>query len=123
MYLVGKDEVKKNQARQVLERLVLDREKLFTDAEVLQEILHRYRFIDRADAIQPAFDALLEVVDEVLALQLADVEKAKNILLGHWSLSARDAIHVAVMQRNKIDRIASFDDDFDQVPGITRIPS
>jgi hypothetical protein len=32
-----------------------------TDAEVLQEILHRYVAIDRRDAIQPAFDALLGV--------------------------------------------------------------
>ena len=32
---------------------------LLTDAEVLQEILHRYVAINRRDAIQPAFDALL----------------------------------------------------------------
>lgn len=34
-------------------------ERLVTDAEVLQEILHRYVSIARSDAIQPAFDALL----------------------------------------------------------------
>jgi hypothetical protein len=39
-----------------------------TDAEVLQEIMHRYVAIDRRDAIQPAFDALFGVVDEVLSV-------------------------------------------------------
>jgi uncharacterized protein len=52
----------------MLEKLIRDRERLTTDAEVLQEILHRYVAIDRRDAIQPAFDALLGVVDEVLAV-------------------------------------------------------
>lgn len=32
-----------------------------TDAEVLQEILHRYVAISRPDAVQPAFDALLGI--------------------------------------------------------------
>jgi len=40
---------------------------LVTNAEVLQEILHRYVAMNRRDAIQPAFDALTGVVDEVLA--------------------------------------------------------
>lgn len=53
-----------------------------TDAEVLQEILHRYVAIDCRDAIQPAFDALLGAVDEVLAVILADLERAKAIVLG-----------------------------------------
>ena len=122
MYLVGKNESKKAQAQQTLERLVLDRERLVTDAEVFQEILHRYRFIERADAIQPAFDALREVVDDVFPIEPDDVENAKNLLLGRWSLSARDAIHVAVMQRHEVRQIATFDDDFDVVPGIKRVP-
>ena len=34
-----------------------------TDAEVFQEILHRYVVINRREAIQPVFDALLGMVD------------------------------------------------------------
>jgi uncharacterized protein len=45
--------------------LVSGQERLVTDAEVLEEILHRYVAIERPDAIQPAFDALLGVVDDV----------------------------------------------------------
>ena len=60
MYLVGVPHAHKSDARRLLER-----RRLLTDAEVLQEILHRYVAIDRRDAIQPAFDALLGIVDQV----------------------------------------------------------
>jgi hypothetical protein len=35
--------------------------------------------------------------------------------------SARDAIHIAIMERHGIQRIMSFDRDFDRWPGLTRI--
>ena len=54
-----------------LEKLISDRQRLVTDAEVLQEILHRYVAINRRDAIQPAFDALLGIVDQVLPIDRA----------------------------------------------------
>src|SRR2546429_5338915 len=43
----------KSDARRLLEKVVSERQSLVTDAEVLQEILHRYAAIDRRDAIQP----------------------------------------------------------------------
>ena len=121
MYLVGAPHPHKANAQRLLEKLITDRQRLVTDAEVLQEILHRYVAIDRRDAIQPAFDALLGVVDQVLAVDLAVVERAKNIVLGYRQLSARDAVHLSVMEQNGIDQILSFDSGFDGFPGITRL--
>jgi predicted nucleic acid-binding protein len=92
-----------------------------TDAEVLQEILHRYVTIDRREAIQPAFDALLGVVDEVVSVERAALERAKQIVLAYRQLSARDAIHVSVMEQNGIRQILSFDSGFDAFPGIARL--
>jgi predicted nucleic acid-binding protein len=120
MYLVGAPHPHKADARRLLERAVGDGERLVSDAEVLQEILHRYVAISRRDAIQPAFDALFGIVDEVYPVEAGDVERAKAIVLGSSRLSARDAIHVAVMQRRKVARILSFDSGFDGVPGVTR---
>ena len=68
MYLVGGPHPHKLDAQQLLERYISDGERLVADAEVLQEILHRYTAIQRKDAIQPAFEALLGVVDEVFFL-------------------------------------------------------
>jgi len=121
MYLVGAPHPHKSDAQQWLEKLVSDRQRLVTDAEVLQEILHRYVAIDRRDAIQPAFDALLGIVDQVLAVDRAVVERAKEIVLGHRQLSARDAVHLAVMEHHGIERILTFDSGFDGFPGITRL--
>lgn len=121
MYLVGAPHRHKADAQRLLEKLITDRQRLVTDAEVLQEILHRYIAIDRRDAIQPAFDALLGVVDQVLAVDEAVVQRAKQIVLGYRPLSARDAVHLSVMEQNGIDHILSFDSGFDAFPGITRL--
>jgi hypothetical protein len=121
MYLVGAHHPHKADAKRWLDELVSGRERLVTDAEVLQEILHRYVSIARPDAIQPAFNALLGVVDEVFSVDQAAVERAKGIVLGQKSLSARDAVHIALMQIHGIKRILSFDRGFDGFPGITRL--
>lgn len=121
MYLVGADHPHKAGARRLLEAAVSRRERLVTDAEVLQEILHRYAAIARLEAIQPAFDAVLGVVDEVLPVALPDVEGAKQVLLGGYQLSARDALHLAVMRRHGIATVMSFDAGFDRYPGIQRL--
>jgi uncharacterized protein len=121
MYLVGAPHRHKTDSRRWLEELVNDRERLVTDAEVLQEILHRYVAIERPDAIQPAFNALLGVADEIFSVDQAAVERAKAIVLGQKGLSARDAVHLAIMQIQGINRILSFDKGFDSFAGITRL--
>ena len=122
MYLVGASHPHKTNAQRLLEKLIREHHRLVTSAEVLQEILHRYVAIHRRDAIQPAFDALTGVVDEVLAVDRAAVERAKRIVLEYRRLSARDAVHLAVMEQHGIDRILSFDRGFDGFPAITRLP-
>ena len=121
MYLVGSPHPHKTDAQRLLEKLIANRERLVTDAEALQEILHRYVAIGRRDAIQPAFDALLGVVDEVLSVDRVAVERAKQIVLGYRQLSARDAVHLAVMEQNGVRQILSFDAGFDAFPGIARL--
>jgi predicted nucleic acid-binding protein len=121
MYLVSAPHPHKSDAQQWLEKLVSDRQRLVTDAEVLQEILHRYVAINRRDAIQPAFDALFGIVDQVLGIDRSIAERAKEIVLGYRQLSARDAVHLAVMEHHGIERILTFDAGFDAFPGITRL--
>ena len=121
MYLVGAPHQHKRDAQRLLEEFLARQERLVTDVEVLQEILHRYVAIDRRDAIQPAFDAILGIADEVFAVELADLERTKEIVLGNPRLSARDALHLAVMERHGVSRIMSFDSGFDGFPGIMRV--
>jgi predicted nucleic acid-binding protein len=121
MYLVGTPHPHKTDAQRLVERLVLDRQRLVTDAEVLQEILHRFVAINRRDAIQPAFDALLGMVDEVFPVDQGAVDGAKQIVLAYRQLSDRDSIHLAVMKQRGIKTILSFDCGFDSFPGIKRL--
>jgi len=120
MYLVGAAHPHKADAQRLLEQCITERRRLVSDAEVLQEILHRYVAIDRRDAIQPAFDALLGVVDEIFPVDASIAERAKTIVLGRRPLSARDAVHVAVMEQHHIKEIMTFDVGFDGYPGIVR---
>jgi len=121
MYLIGAAHPNKTLARQALEASIAAGERLVTDAEVLQEILHRYVAIDRRAALQPAFDVLLGVVDDVLPIERMDVEEAKLLLLTAKELSARDALHIAIMRRHGITKIMSFDRGFEAVAGVVRV--
>jgi predicted nucleic acid-binding protein len=121
MYAIGAAHPNKAASRLLLEQLIAQGERLVTDAEVLQEILHRYVAIDRRDAIQPAFEALLGVVDEVFPVERRDAERARDLVHAMRSLSARDALHVAIMERQNVGSILSFDSGFDAVPGISRV--
>lgn len=121
MYLVGAPHPRKQDAERLVESLIRQGERLVSNAEVLQEILHRYSSLQRLGAIQPAFDALLRIVDEVLPIDRGVLERAKEIILGAPKISARDALHLSVMERHGIAKILSFDAGFDGFPGITRL--
>src|ERR1035437_8718088 len=112
---------RKEDAQRIVEGLVAERRRLVSDVEVLQEILHRYVSIDRREMIQPAFDALLGVVDEVFSVQTSTVGRAKEIVLARRKFSARDALHLAVMEEQGVTEILTFDAGFDGYPGITRL--
>ena len=120
MYLVGAEHANKAVARRLVESAIEAGGRLVTDAEVLQEILHRYVAIDRRDAIEAASSAILGIVDEVFPIDRSDVDRARRIVLTS-RLSARDAVHMAVMQRYGVSRILTFDRAFDGVPGVSRL--
>ncbi len=123
MYLVGREHPHKRDAQYLLERLAGEQQRLVTSSEIFQEILHRYISIERREKIGAAFETLRGIVDDVLAVEEADVFAAQSLVHAHRELSARDAVHAAVMRRHQITEILSFDSGFDGVAGITRLPA
>ncbi len=121
MYLVGAPHPNKDRAVAVLTGLVRDGDRFVTDVEVYQEILHRYTAILRLDAIDAAFESLDAIADDILTFGISEVRAARTLIGSLDGLSARDALHVAVMQKAGIDRIMSFDSGFDNFPGIDRL--
>ena len=123
MYLVGAPHPLKTEAQILTERLIAAGERLVKSAEVLQEILHRYTATQRREAIEPALRIAIEIVDEVFPVEHRDVMRAAEITQVPMHLPARDAVHIAVMERHGVRSILSFDADFDRWPGIKRIHS
>lgn len=123
MYLMGVAHPNKTDAQLILERLTATQDRLVTDAEMLQELIHRYSAIGRRDWIERALQLVLTIVDEVIPIEAEDALRAGEIaqLPARWS--ARDALHLAVMQRHGIRSIFTFDADFDRWPGLSRIHS
>jgi predicted nucleic acid-binding protein len=71
-----------------------------------------------------AFEALLKVVDEVFSITFEDTQRAREILLaGAQPISARDALHIAVMERERVTQIMTFDAGFDQAQQVQRLRS
>ena len=49
-----------------------------------------------------------------------DAERAEEIVLGSYGLSARDALHVAVTRHHDITEVMSVDAGFDRYPAVQR---
>ena len=121
MYLVGASHPNKERALTLLTRLVQSGERFVTDVEVFQEILHRYTAIQRPDAIDPAFASLDAIADNILTFGMLEIRSARSLIDVVKGISARDALHAAVMRRAGVHRILSFDSGFDSIPEIERI--
>ncbi len=119
MYLAGNHDGQREAAQRLLERAAVAQRPLATSAEVYQEILYRYTAIKRPEAIGLAFEALSALADHVLPVTFVDVVRAREILQA-YPISARDALHVAVMEAAGIEEIMTFDKGFDAVPTVRR---
>ena len=121
MYLIGASHPNKTRAVELVNRLVRAGERLVTDIEVYQEILHRYTAIRRTDAIEAAFRSLDAIADEILTFGMREIRAAKSIIDSVDGVSARDALHVAIMRSSRVGRILSFDRGFDAFPELDRL--
>ena len=92
-----------------------------TDAEVLQEILHRYRTLGTGGVGTAMFDAVLGLGIPVLPVTETCLRHARGLLEDAPRISTRDAVHVGVMVEHGISRVLSYDRGFDDVPGIERV--
>ena len=108
-------------AGQALRRAVDARIPLITDAEVLQEILHRYFGIHRPDAAAAVYRSTVGLCAEVTPITEKDTARALELLQSHAELTPRDAIHVATMESAGVSRLLSADRDFDVVPSVQRV--
>ena len=95
------------------------------DAEVLQEVLHRYTCIGRTREALDVYEMARTLFPTVLPITAAVMDQARDFVSAHPNLSARDAVHAAVHAAvvlvYNLEGICTFDRDFDTIPTITRI--
>jgi predicted nucleic acid-binding protein len=74
----------------------------------------------RKDMAAQVYDLFVQICPVVFAVTLADTDRAKGILQISPRISARDAVHAAVMLNNEVATIATFDAGFDSLEEIKR---
>ena len=92
-----------------------------TDAEVIQEIVHRFHAIRRrADGLTLA-EEFLTLMDTVLPITREDVIRSLGLQRAYPFLPPRDALHVAVMLGAGLHQMITADRHFDKVEEIERV--
>ena len=121
MYVAGAGHPNRAPASRFLERVRKGDVEGCTSTEVLQEILYRYSSLGRRDLAREVYDLFVEICPVVLDVTLADTDRARDLLDVVDGISARDAVHAAVMLNHEVERIATFDSGFDLIPGVRRV--
>ena len=121
MYVAGRAHLHREPSRRLLARVKEGEIEGCTSVEVLQEILYRYSALRRLDLAREVYDLFVQICPVILSVTLAETDRARDLLAEVEGISARDAIHAAVMINHEVEWIASFDGGFDGVPGIRRL--
>jgi predicted nucleic acid-binding protein len=91
------------------------------DAEVLQEIIHRYSALRRWPEGRDLYDFARGLFARILPITAAVADRAKHLVDADNRISARDAVHAAVVSEYKLEGICTFDRDFDRIRGCRRV--
>lgn len=121
MYAAGAAHPCKSPSIAFLEQVAEAEVAAVIDAEVLQEILHRYRALNRWQDGRAVYDLARTIVPTVLPVTVDILDAARRLMDELPELSARDALHAAVVLEHRLEAICSFDGDFDHIPGLRRL--
>jgi len=121
MYVAGGPHPNREPSRRLLEDVRAGLVDGCTSTEVLQEILYRYSALGRRKDAQRVYDLFVQICPVIFDVTLADTDGARDLLSSIDRISARDALHAAVMRNHRVATIATFDADFDAIPGIKRL--
>jgi uncharacterized protein len=122
IYATGRSHPLKQPCADVLELIGRRPSAFFTNAEVLQELLHRYLALRTWAWGKDVFQRfVLLMADRIEPVYARDVEHASSLADQQTGLSSRDLVHLSVMARVGADQIVSGDRDFDRLPHLKRL--
>lgn len=118
MYAAGAEHPNKAPAIRLLEKVARGEIAATLDAEVLQEILHRYSALNRWSEGRRVYSLTRSLFPSVVPITSEVMDRAKQFIDSDPSLSVRDATHAAIVDLCSLDGICTFDSDFHRIPGI-----
>ena len=122
MYAAGQESPQRGACVRYLERIVSgEGPAVCTDAEVLQEILHRYRSLRKPEIGFQLFDAVTHLGIPILPVTDRAMAEARRLLEGYPDLSTRDGVHLGVMWEHGIEEVLSYDSDLSLVSWVKRL--
>jgi predicted nucleic acid-binding protein len=120
MYAAGKAHPHKRPCVEFLEKIAEGAIDAAVDAEVLQEILHRYRAIRRWTEGRQVYDLTRRLFPVVIPITIEILDRARVLLDLHSGIMARDALHAAVVETQSLEALYSYDRDFDAITTVER---
>jgi predicted nucleic acid-binding protein len=121
MYAAGAAHPHKAPSVALLERVAAGQVSACVSVEVLQEVLHRYRALDRWSDGRRVYELTRQIVPTVIPVTVAMLDRARDILDATPGIMARDAVHAAVVQLESLAAICSYDRDFDRIAELRRV--
>ncbi len=121
MYAAGAAHPHKQPSLQFLSKMSQSKTTVVTNTEVLQEILYRYRKINKQPMGFQIFEKILTIIPIILPITKTDMILGQKLLLKYEKIEPRDAIHAAVMLNRQIKTVCSYDKHFDQIKEVKRI--
>ncbi len=121
MYAAGREHPHRAASLAFLERVAGRETQAAINAELLQEILHRYRSLDRWEEGRLVYDGVRMLFEHVLPITGDVVDLARRMLDEYPWLGARDAVHAAAVEVYQLEGLCSFDRVFDRIHGLRRV--
>jgi len=121
--LTQKERQMKEQAKKIISNVSQGKEEVTTTVVQMSEIVNILKHGMPLDQLANIIRGLF-ILDNVKIIGVtAEAYFAAAELGVDLKLEANDALAVDVMRQNEINEIYSFDEDFDQIEGITRLPT
>lgn len=123
MYAAGRPHRYREPCRRVMREIAEGRLGAAIDTEIVQEALYRFGAEGKPEIGIAMARGLLDLVDVVYPVTLPESRLSIELFERYVGrgVTARDALHVAVMLNNGIRTIISADRHFDPIDGIERI--
>ena len=120
--LTEKEESMKEQAKEIVRKISEGKEEVITTVVHISEIVNILKKGLTKDQLTQTLLGLF-MLDNVTISDVTKEAYFAAIALGDdFKLEPNDALAVDLMRQSEITEIYSFDEDFDKVDGITRLP-